>query len=94
MRYLTAKQLPVEDLEFLDCALYPPPKATKLLLLSRYGIATVGTYQPGFHLGWLPLPTIPSGLRNTLARLSSGVAGQPGGMPAAAMETGAAEDRA
>lgn len=63
MDYLTAKDIEVSELEFLDCAEYPPPRATKLILYSRYGIATIGTYQPGFHIGWLPLPTVPDSLR-------------------------------
>ena len=30
----------------------PPPKGVKLNLLSKYGIAAYGTFQPDFHIGW------------------------------------------
>lgn len=49
-----------------DAALFPPPKATKLLLLSRFGVLAVGTYQPEFHVAWAPLPKIPATVKDKL----------------------------
>jgi len=34
----------------------PAPESTKLLLLTRGGICTTGTWNHNWCLGWLPLP--------------------------------------
>lgn len=48
------------SIELIDAALTPPPeRASKLILLSQYGVLAIGTYQPGFHIAWAPLPKRP-----------------------------------
>lgn len=43
-----------------------PPKADKLLLLSKYGVLNIGTFQQGFHLAWSPLPKIPASVKEKI----------------------------
>lgn len=52
------------SVSFTDANLTPPPsRAQKLVLLSKYGVTTIGTYQAGFHVAWAPLPKKPTSLK-------------------------------
>lgn len=44
----------------------PPQRAAKLILLSKYGVTTIGTYQPGFHIAWAELPKVPATLKGRM----------------------------
>jgi hypothetical protein len=52
------------SVSFIDADLQPPPSgAQKLILLSRYGVTTIGTFQEDFHVAWAPLPKIPASVK-------------------------------
>ena len=55
-----------EQILFFDADLHPPPKHNKLLLLSKFGVCTIGVYEANFHVGWYYLPKIPSTLKKKL----------------------------
>lgn len=48
----------------------PPPAKTKILLLSPYGILSIGPWDSWF-LAWAPLPKIPPHIKNRM-RLKHG----------------------
>lgn len=50
------------DLVFKDPDIDPPPRHDKLLLLSKYGVASIGKYDKTFHVGWVELPKIPDAI--------------------------------
>lgn len=55
--------------QFVDAQVQPPPSgAQKLILLSRYGVTTIGTFQAGFHVAWAPLPKIPESVKQQMSR--------------------------
>jgi len=43
----------------------PPPLKTKVLLLSPYGILSIGPWDPWF-VAWCPLPKIPQHIKETM----------------------------
>ena len=49
--------------ELFDADLFPPPKADKLVVYSKYGITTISTFQPGFHLAWGYMPKVPESVK-------------------------------
>lgn len=52
------------SVSFIDAEVQPPPSgAQKLILLSQYGVTTIGTFQAGFHVAWAPLPKIPASVK-------------------------------
>ena len=57
--------------ELFDAAEKMPPKeATKLLVLSRYGVLGLGSFDPNFHVAWGYLPKIPKSVKE---RMSAGI---------------------
>jgi len=47
--------------EWLDPEDEPPPKGTKLMLLTKYGIAVFGHWMDGMDLvAWSPMPKVTS----------------------------------
>lgn len=48
------------------------PQGNKVLLLSKYGMASIGSYQEGFHVAWSPLPKVPPELRQKMWALRNG----------------------
>lgn len=53
-------------LYFKDPDKYPPPRHNKLIVLSRYGVASIGTFAKGFHVGWVELPKIPEAIKEKM----------------------------
>lgn len=52
------------SVSFIDAEVQSPPSgAQKLILLSQYGVTTIGTFQAGFHVAWAPLPKIPASVK-------------------------------
>lgn len=50
--------------EWLDPGEHTPPRGTKLMLLTRWGIATFGQWDSsGDFVGWSPLPKVPSAIK-------------------------------
>lgn len=54
--------------ELYDAALFPPPKARKLVVASKYGVTTVGTFQPGFHVAWGYMPKLPATVKERISK--------------------------
>lgn len=50
---------------FLDPLLNKPPAATKVLLLTKYGICTVGVWGEDC-VAWLPLPKVPPSVKERM----------------------------
>lgn len=49
--------------QLIDVDVQPPPQATKLLCLSKYGVLSLGIFQHGFHVAWAPLPKTPESVK-------------------------------
>lgn len=50
--------------EWLDPEEHPAPRGSKILLLTRWGIATFGQWDSsGDFVGWSPLPKVPSTIK-------------------------------
>ena len=47
-----------------------PPKGVKLNLLSKYGVASYGTFVEGFHVGWDYCMKIPPSIKEKLKGFS------------------------
>lgn len=45
----------------------PPPSATKLLVLSKYGILRLGLPLEGFDVAWSELPKIPESVKESMS---------------------------
>lgn len=43
-----------------------PPSNTKIVAISKYGVARIGMYIPGFDIAWSPLPKIPESCKNEM----------------------------
>ncbi|MRN38583.1 hypothetical protein CRG49_002125 [Neisseria sp. N95_16] len=57
--------------ELFDAVEHSPPKeATKLLVLSKYGILGLGSFDSNFHVAWGYLPKIPKSVKE---RMSEGI---------------------
>ena len=52
-----------------------PPNKTKILVLSKYGILSIGHWEPDFYVAWCPLPKIPPHIKDRM-RLKSGTQNQ------------------
>lgn len=57
----------VGEYECYDAALVPPPLNTKLFVISRYGVARVGTFNPNFDVAWFPLLKLPASVKQRIA---------------------------
>lgn len=56
-----------ESVTLLDAELHNPPTgAKKLLLLTKYGILTIGVFDPDSHVAWGYLPKIPQSVKDRL----------------------------
>lgn len=53
-----------KTVELIDVEYQKPPKADKLILLSKYHILSIGTFVEGFHIAWSPLPKIPQSIKD------------------------------
>lgn len=47
----------------------PPKAAKKLLLLTRYGILTIGRFDCDSHIAWGYLPKIPASVKSKMGRV-------------------------
>ena len=54
------------DLYAFDVIEVPPPKNTKINLITKYGIQHTGIYQEGFHIAWYPLLKIPKSVKERI----------------------------
>lgn len=63
--YPTAESSTLYDAE----EVMPPAAAKKLLLLTRYGILTIGTFDRDSHVAWGYLPKIPASVKSRMGRL-------------------------
>jgi len=64
---MVAKYPTAESVTLLDAKLHNPPAgAKKLLLLTNYGILTIGTFDPDSHAAWGYLPKIPQSVKDRL----------------------------
>ena len=43
-----------------------PPAKTKILVLSKYGILSIGHWEPNFYVAWCPLPKIPPHIKEAM----------------------------
>lgn len=55
-----------KTIELIDVRDQSPPRADKLILLSMYGVTSIGTYQPGFHVAWAPMPKAPESVKRRI----------------------------
>lgn len=53
------------SVEWLDADEHPPPKGTKVLLLTRGGVAVMGHWQQGM-VAWTPLPRVPQSIKEKM----------------------------
>ena len=44
----------------------PPPRGVKLNLLSKYGSAAYGTFQPDVHIGWDYCMKVPESIKRKM----------------------------
>lgn len=51
------------EVEAYDVNVVPPPRNTKCFLISKYGVARLGNYEPGFDIAWFPLLKVPESVR-------------------------------
>ena len=56
------------DLYAFDVIEVPPPKNTKINLITKYGIQHTGIYQEGFHIAWYPLLKIPKSVKKEIGK--------------------------
>jgi hypothetical protein len=49
--------------EWIDPEERPAPKGTKILLLTRWGVAVIGEWAEQGYAGWAPLPKVPAGIK-------------------------------
>lgn len=54
------------DTYWLDPVTNPPPMGTKIQVLSKYNVASIGTFQPDFHVGWYPLLKVPKTIKERI----------------------------
>lgn len=49
----------------------PDPRATKLLMLSKYGVLRIGTPVEDFDVAWSELPKIPNSVKDKMCRMKN-----------------------
>ena len=65
---MTHQYIPTEvSVSLIDALEQRPPPHNKLLLLSKYGVLSLGVYQEEFHVAWAPLPKIPESVKRRLS---------------------------
>lgn len=57
----------VGEFECYDAALVPPPLNTKLFVISKYGVARIGTFDQNYDVAWFPLLKIPDSVKQRIA---------------------------
>lgn len=63
-------EIPAESLGgyWRDPDIEPPPLGVKLNLLSKYGVASYGSFQAGFHVGWDYCMKIPESIKQKMRK--------------------------
>lgn len=57
----------VGEFECYDAALVPPPLNTKMIVVSKYGVARIGKFDPNFDVAWFPLPRVPQTVKQRIS---------------------------
>lgn len=57
----------VGEFECYDAALVLPPLNTKMIVVSKYGVARIGTFDPNFDVAWFPLPRLPQTVKQRIS---------------------------
>jgi hypothetical protein len=57
----------VGEFECYDAALVPPPLNTKLFVISKYGVARIGTFDPNYDVAWFPLLRMPQTVKQRIS---------------------------
>lgn len=60
------KLIVTPDTHWLNPDKDKPPTQTKMFLLSKYGVASIGFFEPDFHVGWYPLLKIPQDIKQKI----------------------------
>lgn len=56
--------------DWRDCDLHTPPKNTKILILTRWGVIHLGTWDDEARfVAWMPLPKIPHDIKEKMRRM-------------------------
>lgn len=66
---MTDRVLTAPVAEYVSPLDVPPPRGTKLLLLTQWGIAVIGEWMDHGYVGWSPLPKVPRKIKNEMDRL-------------------------
>lgn len=57
----------VGEFECYDATLVPPPLNTKLFVISKYGVARIGTFDPNYDVAWFPLLPMPQTVKQRIS---------------------------
>lgn len=58
----------VGEYECYDAQTVPPPLNVKLFVISRYGVARVGAFEPNYDVAWFPLLKLPDSVKQRIAK--------------------------
>ncbi len=57
----------VSELECYDASICPPPLNTKLFVISKYGVARIGTFDLNYDVAWFPLLRMPQTVKQRIS---------------------------
>lgn len=57
----------VGEYECYNAQIVPPPLNTKLFVVSKYGVARIGTFDPDYDVAWFPLLKLPDSVKQRIS---------------------------